>query len=102
PAAPAVSVVVIGRNEGARLTACLHSVIGSQHPAGGLELIYVDSASTDGSPRRAAALGARGIEVPPARPGPAGGRQARGGAGGGGGGGEGGMGGGGGALGDVP
>jgi glycosyltransferase involved in cell wall biosynthesis len=70
---PAVSVVVIGRNEGERLTRCLQSVA-AMEPArsaielGGVELIYVDSASTDNSARRAAALGARVLEVNPQRP----------------------------------
>ena len=72
----AVSVVVIGRNEGERLTRCLQSVAASQHPAGGLEVIYVDSASADGSPQRAAALGAQVLEVHPQRPCAAAGRNA--------------------------
>ncbi|HEV3112091.1 MAG TPA: glycosyltransferase [Candidatus Binataceae bacterium] len=63
-----ISVVVIGRNEGERLTRCLESVATMVHPGGGVEVIYVDSASTDGSPQRAAALGARVLEVRPPRP----------------------------------
>lgn len=66
-----VSVVVIGRNEGERLVRCLASVM----PLGA-EVIYVDSASTDGSPERAAALGARVLRVQPARPCAAAGRNA--------------------------
>lgn len=58
-----VSVVIIGRNEGARLERCLQSAAGL-----GAELIYVDSASSDGSPARAAARGARVLRVTPARP----------------------------------
>ena len=46
---PAVSVVIIGRNEGARLERCLRSVQRMKLP-GPVEVIYVDSASTDGSP----------------------------------------------------
>jgi hypothetical protein len=65
---PAVSIVIIGRNEGERLTRCLQSVAAIKAPAGGVEVIYVDSASTDGSPQRAAALGARVLTVRPARP----------------------------------
>lgn len=61
--ARAVSVVVIGRNEGERLVRCLESV-----RAAGAEVLYVDSASTDGSPARAAALGARVLGVRPQRP----------------------------------
>lgn len=50
-----VDAVVIGRNEGARLTACLDSLAGQVR-----RLVYVDSGSTDGS---LAAAGTRGAEV---------------------------------------
>ncbi|MDG4554679.1 MAG: glycosyltransferase [Candidatus Competibacter sp.] len=73
---PALSVVVIGRNEGERLTRCLESVRAMADPGGPVELIYVDSASTDGSPERAAALGAAVIVVHPERPSAALGRNA--------------------------
>lgn len=46
-------MVVIGRNEGARLTACLRSVVGKA-----AAVVYVDSGSTDGSVQNAASLGA--------------------------------------------
>jgi glycosyltransferase involved in cell wall biosynthesis len=49
-----IGVVAIGRNEGERLKRCLASLQGS-----GCPVVYVDSASTDGSPAAAAALGAR-------------------------------------------
>jgi glycosyltransferase involved in cell wall biosynthesis len=49
---PALSVVIIGRNEGARLTRCLQSV-GALQGLGEVEVIYVDSASTDASPENA-------------------------------------------------
>lgn len=65
---PVLSVVVIGRNEGARLLRCLESVRSMRVPGGPLEVIYVDSASTDGSPARAAELGARVLEVGSTRP----------------------------------
>jgi glycosyltransferase involved in cell wall biosynthesis len=46
---PVLSVVAIGRNEGERLGRCLES-IGQMHPLqGSIEVIYVDSGSTDGS-----------------------------------------------------
>jgi len=64
---PSLSVVVIGRNEGDRLVACLNSVR-SMQGVSGAEVIYVDSNSTDGSPERAAALGARVVTVPPQPP----------------------------------
>ncbi len=60
---PALSVVIIGRNEGDRLERCLKSVWSMSHPFGTFDLIYVDSSSNDGSPLRAAALGARVVEI---------------------------------------
>ena len=58
-----VGVVVIGRNEGARLQRCLASV--QKHlPA----VIYVDSGSTDGSQALASSLGFQPLELDPARP----------------------------------
>jgi glycosyltransferase involved in cell wall biosynthesis len=75
-AQPLVSVVVIGRNEGERLSRCLAS-IQAMHAAGfQTEMIYVDSASTDGSPAQAAELGAQVIDVRPERPSAALGRNA--------------------------
>ncbi len=66
---PALSVVVIGRNEGERLTRCLESVRSMLSPDGGaVEIIYVDSGSNDGSVERAARAGARVITVTPERP----------------------------------
>ncbi len=59
---PILSVVVIGRNEGARLERCLQSVAGMSCP-GPFEIIYVDSASSDGSSARAARFGAKVIEI---------------------------------------
>lgn len=50
---PIVDAVVIGRNEGARLVACLASLRGRVR-----RLIYVDSGSTDGSVAAAQAQGA--------------------------------------------
>lgn len=51
---PRTGVVAIGRNEGERLKRCLASLRDSAYP-----VVYVDSASTDGSPEVAAALGAK-------------------------------------------
>jgi glycosyltransferase involved in cell wall biosynthesis len=53
-----VSVVVIGRNEGARLERCLRSVQQARWASEGYELIYVDSRSIDNSVASAQALGA--------------------------------------------
>ncbi len=58
-----LGVVVIGRNEGERLTRCLASVRGR---ADGV--VYVDSGSTDDSVERARALGASTVELDSAEP----------------------------------
>jgi GT2 family glycosyltransferase len=52
-----IGAIVIGRNEGARLIACLEVL------AGFAPLIYVDSGSTDGSVDAAQARGARVVEL---------------------------------------
>ena len=53
-----IAVVIIGRNEGARLDRCLAS-------CAGLRGVYVDSGSTDGSPDRARVAGVEVIELDP-------------------------------------
>lgn len=65
---PLVAVVVIGRNEGERLRRCLESVRAMRSPDGDVEMIYVDSDSTDNSVEVAGALGARVIRVRSERP----------------------------------
>jgi GT2 family glycosyltransferase len=60
---PALSIVVIGRNEGERLRRCLRSANLARKENDGTELIYVDSASSDESPRIAGDLGARVIAL---------------------------------------
>jgi len=55
---PSVDVVLIGRNEGARLVTALASVAGQAR-----QIVYVDSGSTDGSLDTARAAGARVIEL---------------------------------------
>lgn len=57
-----VGVVVIGRNEGARLTRCLASVQ-KYLPA----VVYVDSGSSDGSQALASSLGIPPLELGAAR-----------------------------------
>jgi len=65
----AISVVVIGRNEGQRLARCLESIRRMRGFDGeGIEIIYVDSASKDGSPELAASDGAEVIVVHTERP----------------------------------
>ena len=58
-----LGIVVIGRNEGDRLLACLASL----HDAG-CPIVYVDSGSTDASADRAKPLCERVVELDPARP----------------------------------
>jgi GT2 family glycosyltransferase len=53
-----IGIVVIGRNEGDRLTACLQSAL-LQSP----HVIYVDSGSTDGSVAFARSQGVEGVEL---------------------------------------
>ena len=62
-----LSVVVIGRNEGDRLAVCLESIRTARQMPEPVEIIYVDSLSTDGSPERAAACGAKVIELDPGK-----------------------------------
>jgi len=71
-----VSVVVIGRNEGARLERCLASVEAMERNGFAIEMIYVDSGSTDLSLAIARRLGAATIALQAARPTAAMGRNA--------------------------
>lgn len=63
-----ISVVVIGRNEGERLSRCLRSLGSADWGGLAHEVIYVDSSSTDGSPVLAEAMGARVFGIGHARP----------------------------------
>jgi glycosyltransferase involved in cell wall biosynthesis len=58
-----VAVVVIGRNEGARLRESLASVLGRSLP-----VVYVDSGSSDGSAGLARSLGCDTVELDASRP----------------------------------
>lgn len=58
-----VAAVAIGRNEGARLIACLDSLKGRASP-----IVYVDSGSTDGSVAAARAAGAIVVQLDMAMP----------------------------------
>jgi glycosyltransferase involved in cell wall biosynthesis len=55
---PTVGVVVIGRNEGARLHRCLESVVDATR-----HVVYVDSGSSDGSTDFARRLGVRVVDL---------------------------------------
>jgi glycosyltransferase involved in cell wall biosynthesis len=71
-----LSVVVIGRNEGPRLDRCLQSVRAIRGWQGDVEVIYVDSGSTDDSRTRARSFGCRIVELHSERPSAALGRNA--------------------------
>lgn len=58
-----IAAVVIGRNEGERLSPSLRSVVDA-----GLPLVYVDSGSTDGSPSSALNLGIPVVSLSSDRP----------------------------------
>lgn len=60
---PIVDAVVIGRNEGERLVACLAALAGSVR-----RVVYVDSGSTDGSLDAARAAGAEALALDLSRP----------------------------------
>jgi serine acetyltransferase len=53
-----IGIIVIGRNEGRRLRRCLGVVLGH-----GLPVVYVDSASTDGSAALAREMGAEVVDL---------------------------------------
>lgn len=61
---PVIDAVVIGRNEGARLLACLESLRAQDVR----RIVYVDSGSTDGSVAAARGIGAEVVELDPALP----------------------------------
>jgi cellulose synthase/poly-beta-1,6-N-acetylglucosamine synthase-like glycosyltransferase len=71
-----LSVVIIGRNEGDRLRKCLVSVNAMHCGDYKIEILYVDSGSTDRSIEIAAAMGARVIALSAERPTAAMGRNA--------------------------
>ncbi|MDB5302584.1 MAG: hypothetical protein JWM97_133 [Phycisphaerales bacterium] len=55
---PDIGLIAIGRNEGERLRRCLASVVGR-----GLVVVYVDSASTDGSADLVRAMGVEVVDL---------------------------------------
>lgn len=68
PQPTTLAVVVIGRNEGQRLTRCLDSIAAMDATGLALDVIYVDSDSSDDSVRLARERGARVIELHPTHP----------------------------------
>jgi GT2 family glycosyltransferase len=64
-----IGVIIIGRNEGERLVTCLNSVHASLSPgASVVDIVYVDSNSTDNSCTFAAAYRAHVIQLDPTVP----------------------------------
>ncbi len=72
----ALSIVIIGRNEGSRLARCIRSARAIRGVKGAVEIIYVDSDSSDGSPARARDMGAAVVSLKSSRTSPAIGRNA--------------------------
>jgi GT2 family glycosyltransferase len=62
-----IAIVVIGRNEGERLKACLRAA-GCSSFKGARTVVYADSGSTDGSAEYARSVGCRVVQLDPARP----------------------------------
>ncbi|MGK7963298.1 glycosyltransferase family 2 protein [Crocosphaera sp.] len=63
-----LGIVLIGRNEGTRLTECLKSVLDETKNDNHRPIIYVDSGSTDGSLETVKSLGVSGISLDNDRP----------------------------------
>jgi len=70
------SVIIIGRNESERLLRCIANVRAMNGSFPSPEIIYADSASSDGSAGLAREAGVRVIELPPDNPSAAKGRNA--------------------------
>ncbi|SEG52493.1 Glycosyltransferase, catalytic subunit of cellulose synthase and poly-beta-1,6-N-acetylglucosamine synthase [Bryocella elongata] len=66
--AATLSVVIIGRNEGARLERCLESIARMDREGLQVDVIYVDSDSKDNSVELARRHGARVVALHPIRP----------------------------------
>jgi glycosyltransferase involved in cell wall biosynthesis len=59
---PAVSIVIIGRNEAGNIQKCVESVLEIEYPQELLEIIYVDTGSTDGTQNIARTMGVKVVE----------------------------------------
>lgn len=62
---PNISVVVIGRNEERMIGRCLGSILASEYPPGKLEVIYVDSGSSDRTVEVASGYPVRILRIDP-------------------------------------
>ena len=60
---PAISIVIIGRNEAGNIIDCIMSALLVDYPQDKLEILYVDTGSTDGSQDIAKSTGINVIEV---------------------------------------
>ena len=60
---PPVSVVIIGRNESGNVKECITSALEMDYPRELLEIIYVDTGSTDGTQDIARTAGGKVVEV---------------------------------------
>lgn len=60
---PAVSIVIIGRNEAGNIRECIMSALNMDYPQDQLEIMYVDTGSTDGSQDIARSTGVKIVEV---------------------------------------
>ncbi|MGK7955237.1 MAG: glycosyltransferase family 2 protein, partial [Crocosphaera sp.] len=63
-----LGIVIIGRNEGDRLTKCLESVLNQVKSDDNTTIVYVDSGSTDGSLETAKSLGVSTLALDNDRP----------------------------------
>lgn len=59
-----LSIVIVGRNDGARLARCIRSARSIRGLRGAFEILYVDLESSDGSPARARDMGAAVVSAP--------------------------------------
>ncbi len=59
---PAVTIVIIGRNEAKNLPTCIRSAQNMDYPASQVTILYIDTSSSDGSPKVAFAFGAEVFE----------------------------------------
>ncbi len=60
---PAASIVIIGRNEAGNIGNCIMSALEMDYPQELLEIVYVDTGSTDGTQDIARTAGVRVVEV---------------------------------------
>lgn len=62
PFLPAVTIIIIGRNEAKNLPTCIRSAQNMDYPAAKVTILYIDTSSTDGSPEVARSFGIKVFE----------------------------------------